>query len=504
MKPPRFFFFIVSALFFITAILPLAYVLAIPLWQGESVEIFDMRLFGLVKNSLILASGTTLASLITGISVSILVCRTDIPAKKILLFFFIIPVLIPPHIHAIAWNQVSGFIPFELHSLTGVVFILTLSFYPFVILLTMSGLNSIDKSIEEYSIITYGKWKTISCVSLPLVFPHIFSGAVFVFIFSISDFSVPDILRVNVWPVEIFIQFSAFYNDKAALMLSLPLMLFTGILLILQKICMKKKAYIQNISNVSENLCYPLGKYQVPALAFCIIILFLSAVFPLLILFINAGHPVNYINALKDSSNQVLFTFIISFLSALFIVLLGFSVSYLIERMRNPVRYIFDIACFLLLSIPAITLGITLIRIWNKPVIDMIYTSPAIIILGYTAGFLPFSIIPVSSGIKQLNPGMEEAALMARGKWFYMIRKIVIPLCLPSMKAAFFIVFILCLGEIETSLLIIPPGKETISIKIYNLMHYGAHETVNALSLILISITFIFFGLFLSTANRNF
>jgi len=48
-----------------------------------------------------------------------------------------------------------------------------------------------------------------------------------------------------------------------------------------------------------------------------------------------------------------------------------------------------------------------------------------------------------------------------------------------------------------TTLLIIPPGKETITIKIYNLMHYGADQLVAASCLILIAIILVFLGLFL-------
>ena len=57
--------------------------------------------------------------------------------------------------------------------------------------------------------------------------------------------------------------------------------------------------------------------------------------------------------------------------------------------------------------------------------------------------------------------------------------------------AAFFIVFILAFGELGTTLLVMPPGRETIPIKIYNLMHYGAEDLVAALCIILIGLIFI-------------
>jgi iron(III) transport system permease protein len=47
------------------------------------------------------------------------------------------------------------------------------------------------------------------------------------------------------------------------------------------------------------------------------------------------------------------------------------------------------------------------------------------------------------------------------------------------------------------TLLVIPPGRETIVIKIYNLMHYGAEQLVAALSIILIVVILAISGCFL-------
>jgi iron(III) transport system permease protein len=77
------------------------------------------------------------------------------------------------------------------------------------------------------------------------------------------------------------------------------------------------------------------------------------------------------------------------------------------------------------------------------------------------------------------------------------MRNIVMPLSRQSLITAFFIVFILSFGELGTTLLVIPPGRETIVIKIYNLMHYGAEQLVAALCVILIAIILAMSGLFL-------
>jgi iron(III) transport system permease protein len=82
------------------------------------------------------------------------------------------------------------------------------------------------------------------------------------------------------------------------------------------------------------------------------------------------------------------------------------------------------------------------------------------------------------------------------------VRKIVMPLSRQSLITAFFIVFILSFGELGTTLLVIPPGRETIIIKIYNLMHYGAEQLVAALCVTLVVIILAISG-FLLLFHKN-
>ena len=62
--------------------------------------------------------------------------------------------------------------------------------------------------------------------------------------------------------------------------------------------------------------------------------------------------------------------------------------------------------------------------------------------------------------------------------------------------AGFFVAFVLSLGELGTTLLVIPAGWETLPLKIYNLMHYGAERMVAALSLVLVAIILAAAGIF--------
>jgi iron(III) transport system permease protein len=113
------------------------------------------------------------------------------------------------------------------------------------------------------------------------------------------------------------------------------------------------------------------------------------------------------------------------------------------------------------------------------------------IILGYMIRFLPFAIRITSASVKQISLELEEAAQLVETHWIRKMKQIILPLMRPGLIAAWIIAFVLSIGELETTLLIIPPGETTLPIRIFTLMHYGANKLVAALSVILIIITFV-------------
>ena len=180
-------------------------------------------------------------------------------------------------------------------------------------------------------------------------------------------------------------------------------------------------------------------------------------------------------------------------MGAFLTVALGGCIAYLIERLKGLTISLIAVVPF---AIPATILGIGLIGVWNQAYIDVIYGSSLIILIAYVARFIPYASLVAVAGVSQVSLKLEEAALLAGSRWRRIMIKILIPLTRRHLMAAFFIVFILAFGELGTTLLVMPPGRETIPIKIYNLMHYGAEDLVTALCIILIGLIFIISGSF--------
>lgn len=498
MNLSRSFRYPVIFLFFVIVLLPIFYLLGSTFsTDSEGIltrltGVFEPRQWGLMCNSLIIGTGTTCFSFILGVPYAFLCLRTDLKVHKIFTWIYIIPLLIPPYIHAIAWGHLADFFDtylfLDIHGKLGGIIVLTCSYFPFIVLTAVSALKGIDRNMEEAALLTRGKRYTLWKITLPLAMPNILSGAILVFIFSIINVSVPDFLRVKVYPLEIFIQFSAFYDELSAVFLSLPIIGLAYGLLICRYTYIKDKSFVQISGGQRRHIQFALGKCQIPALIFCVFPIGCSVFLPVIVLLSVAGPFSTYIEAAVTSIHQIGYSLVLACCGSALTMILGGLTAYIMIRTKGFFSTMLYFCVFIPLAVPATAFAIGLIGVWNRGGIDVVYGSSTIIIFGYIARFLPFAVIIFLSGLAQIGRNLEETAVMAGASTLKVIGKIVLPLLTQYMFAVFFIVFVLSFTELGTTLLIIPPGRETIPIKIYNLMHYGADQLVAALCLILVGI----------------
>ncbi len=284
-------------IFFVIVLLPLVLILAESVLSRDAIRsltAFDARQLTLLKNSMCIGIGTLAFSAFLGIPYAFFIARTNLPVKGLFFIASFLPFFLPPHITAIGWLKLLGTaglgLPLAIYGVHGVIFILGLSFFPFITFLTVSGLSSLDPRLEEAGALTCAKKDVIRRITLPLLVPYLFAGAVFVFIFAVSDYGVADLLRVNTYPVEISAQFSAFYNTPKAVVLALPLMGITLFLILLQRRFMGKKSYVTiSCDNNNRHVLILLGRAKIIAVFFCSAVIFFSVIVPVGMLVIGAG-----------------------------------------------------------------------------------------------------------------------------------------------------------------------------------------------------------------------
>jgi len=496
--------------FALAALLPLVQLLADALWRDggwDLTPVWALLLtdsqWRLLANSLMVAGGASALAVGIGVPLAFATERTDLPGRRLLGVLYLVPLLIPPQLHAIVWlrllaqnGPINPFLqhalgleaaPLGVFSVPGVVFVLGLAYFPFVTLLTKAGLRTVDPSLEEAALLRQGPLRVIAGITLPLVAPHILAGAILVFVFAIIDFGVPDILRVRVYAVEIFIQFSALYDKRAAVVLSLPLLAATLMLVGLQARLMRGRAYLSLAHGAAGARRYPLNKTRFLALLGCGLVLGLSVLVPVGTLAFAAGSPGAYARVMEPALSAMGTSLALALAAAGVTTLLACVIAHSMLRSRRGLRPALHYLTQVPFAVPPILLGIALVGVWNRPATGWLYDSVAMIVLGYVAHFLPFAVRAVHAGLQQLDPSLEEAAWLATSRRWRIAGLITLPLVRGSVAAAFLVVFVLAMGELGVTLLIAPPGVETLPVRIYNLMHYGAEQAVAALSLILLA-----------------
>jgi iron(III) transport system permease protein len=128
-----------------------------------------------------------------------------------------------------------------------------------------------------------------------------------------------------------------------------------------------------------------------------------------------------------------------------------------------------------------------LIALWNRDLGLPVYGSWVMLVLGCAARFSPFAVVILAASFKLLSREQEEAALLVSNGWLGRMFRIVTPQCKAGISAAWAISFVFCLGELGTSLLVMPPGRETLTLRLFNLMHYGAGDMVALLALLVVA-----------------
>ncbi|MGA1825400.1 MAG: ABC transporter permease [bacterium] len=496
---PKYITIIAVVLLFILALYPLAnlVVRSLPL---DTQYLLNQRQCVLLKNGVLMAGGTALFSVLLGLPFALLISHTTLSFGGWLHYIYLAPLLIPPYMSALSWIHLLGknswlnkFIMeifslntplFTIYTIWGAIWILTLSYFPFVTLLSLSGLKSIEVQLEEAASLTHGRGGIIRGITLPLIIPFIFSGAIFVFVFSFINYSVPALLEIPTYPIEIFAQFSSYYNERAAMAFTVPLILLTISLIFFQKYYMGQRSYICLTGKKKEE--WELKNWQFPATVFILGILFLSVFVPVADLVITAGTFHSYVKAFQTSYKQIGFTLLWALLASTIMMIMGFFISYYIERADSAKADFIDTLSIMLFAVPGTVMGIGLIHVWNKPATDFIYCSGIIILIAYIARYIPFMTTSIRASLRQIDKRLEEAGTLTHQGWFTRIRSIVLPLAAPGLCAGWLITFVLCIGELDATLLVMPPGKATIAIRIYTLMHYGANKLVAALCVILL------------------
>jgi len=485
----------------------------------------------LLGNSVAIAGIAAIVALLLGVPYALLLARTDAPLSGVLGALYAAPLVLPPLLVAFAWTFLPGFAPppkfvaDDPAAWGGVAsglragFLLGLCYFPLVVLFARRALSQMPASLEEAARLAGGPWLALRRVTLPLASPGILVGGLFVFLFALNDFSLVDYLnfvrpnadRISVYPYESFTAWTKSQGESGATALGAPLAL-VGVLLLfgIQRVIGRGSR-----STVTGDYRAPtpwsLGAWRWPATIAAAVVLLVAAGFPVVGLALKAGGLDGYRRVWQDyvgpetSSNEVLWTLWFCLGAAVLCLPVAFVLGHHAAR-TGKLRWL--ALAILPLALPPIFLGAGYLKILNGPAFTIGGGNPFLdsdsprlgSMFLLVAKYVPFAIVALWAAFLEIDPRLEEAAACAGVRPLDRVLGILAPLAKPALALSFLLVFVLCLREIDTIVLL---SSDTIMRRIYTMVHYQRDAEVAALCVILVLIEAIPFAAFALLTPRR-
>lgn len=463
-------------------------------WEWLALAVPFERRLTLLLRSLGLGLGVAAGAMVVGVICATVLRRWRSGALAYLRWGIFLLVPIPPYLHALGWSGLVemlnrtlvslGRSPIGFHGWFASWWVQLMAFVPVAVAMALIGLESIDRPLIEAGRIIRPDIQTFWHVMLPLAAPTIFAGGAFIFLLSVVDYSVPSLFQYNTYALEIFAEFTASNEAGRAFLLSVPVMLTALIVVLVAQPALRAAALGPpwRAGELGTRFCWPKAFQRLQSAA--IVLLLAQALVPLLSQGLLAGGLAAVAEATAAAGAEIRFTLWVAAAAALLALPIGLALAFQLDRSAGD-RSIWWFLTVAPLVIPSSLVGIGLILVWNRAYLPPVYGSRWMPVLGALARFTPVAAIALLAQLKRIDPALLEAArIYQRGDWQTWVR-VRLPMLAPGLLAAAGLIFVLTAGELGATLLIAPPGRATLTMRIYNYLHYGASKTVAGLGLVM-------------------
>ena len=469
-------------------LLPLAYLLyrAAGVGWTQAVDLLArMRTLQIMWNSLILVCGVTTLSLALALPFAWLTERTDLPGWRIWTVLAMMPLVIPSYVGGFALIAMFGprgvlqelLSPFgvnrlpSIYGFTGALWVLTLFTYPYIFMSIRAALHRFDPSIEEAArSLGYNGWQTFLKVTLPNLRPAITAGGLLVALYTLSDFGAVSLLRFNSFTRAIYVQYLSSFDRNVASLLSLALIVFTIILLVLERNSRgrgRPRYYRSSAGVAAPRKRIELAHRKWPALLFCGTVVTAALVLPVGVIVFWFLRGLASGESLTPVWTATLNSFRAGAMAALAAAALGLPVAFAAIRMGGRLMNLAARAVYVGYGLPGIVIALSLV-FFGANFAPLLYQTLWMLVFAYVVRFLPQAIGAMQISLMQMNPRLEEAGRSLGLGNRAVFRRIIAPIVQPGVLAGMALVFLTTVKELPATLLLSPTGFTTLATQIWS------------------------------------
>ena len=443
-------------------------------------------------------------SVATGFLLAWLVVRTDIPRPALWEKLFLLPMYFSPLMMALAFMAIAaprvGFLNLlwqgvggrgsivNVYSFLGIVFVLTVHYAPYAMLVLSTPIRAISAELEEAALVLgSARWEISRRIVLPMLWPAVFSAMLIVATMAAENFAVPTLLgresKIRTIPSEIYYWLSyepSSPNLAAAAGTMLLLLTLAGIF-VYRRMTRVASRFVsiggkprpmprQSLGRgrgavTGLMVCYLVATTLLPiaALVFGSFMRFIGRRIDLKMLTLQ-----NYRNALNPANLTVLEdTLLLAVMTATVATALGFMISYSVRRTTAPGRGLLDYLSALPIAVPGMVLGVGMLWTYVGTPFGL-WGSIWVLLLAYLARFIVHAVRATGASLLQVSGEMDEAARVLGAGLLRRLTQINLPISKRAILSSWVIVAIFVLNEITSTVLLYSSRSVTLSVLTWN------------------------------------
>ena len=449
-------------------------------------------------NSFLIAIFTTAATTLLTLPLAWAMTRFSFRGKVILSSLLLVPMIMPPFVGAIGLRQLlSRFGSLNLWLMDlgviapdqpidwlgaggfwGIVLLQVLNLYPIMFLNVSAAMANIDPALREAAQnLGANGWRLFRSVTLPLILPGYFAGAIIVFIWAFTDLGTPLIFGFSrVVPVQIFDAVNEVNTNPMGYTLVVFVLVLTVALFVISKHFLARKRYEMIASGHTIGAETQATAKQTALIWLLTGGLILAALLPHFMVIVQSFSERWFFTVLptewtsstygeifhdKLTATSIRNSLLFSSCSACLDLVLGVIIAWLLTRRRIPFAGLLDALAMLPLALPGIVLAFGYVagfdnfkNSWLNEYFNPRNNPTLLLIISYSVRRLPYIVRSAYAGFQQTSVTLEEASANLGASPFRTLRKITLPLVMANLIAGTILTFSFAMLEVSDGLIL--------------------------------------------------
>lgn len=445
-----------------------------------------------LRNSFLIAILTTVLTTLLSLPLAHVMTSFRFRGKALLQALLLVPMIMPPFVGAIGLRQLLarfGTVNLALADwgiirpdqpidwlgqggFWGIVALQVMNLYPIMFLNVAAAMANVDPSLREAAQnLGAGTSRLFRTVTLPLILPGYFAGAIIVFIWSFTDLGTPLIFGYSrVIPVQVFDALTEINTNPMGYTLVVFVLLLTLSLFLVGKQVRGGKRY-EMLARGHAAGEHAASRAQTAVIWVTLGAVVLVSLLPHFAVIVHsfserwfmsplpsAWTTATYAEIFRDplTRQSIQNSLFYSSLSAMLDLVLGVMIAWMLTRGRVRFSGLLDALAMLPLALPGIVLAFGYVAAFDFkiPWLNPRDNPTLLLIISYSVRRLPYIVRSAYAGFQQTSITLEEASANLGASPFRTLRKITLPLVMASLIAGTILTFSFAMIEVSDGLIL--------------------------------------------------